>query len=192
MKMKAMTILFCCALICAACVQTKRVEVAPKPIQMVDPCPIPEGYLLDDATIAQAEASLRACPSKLDSITAALVEIGKDKPDRGHRQVVGKMLKGLTAEGKISEREAKRLYGKYFEVNFVSLPDLRPMSLPEKIDDIKQGLKSELEYKRHGLQECCGDKELYKRAEQEYGRLVNYMENLLYNQEYVRSLNRTY
>jgi len=162
--------------------QTRQV-VAPAP---VDPCPLPTGYILAKA-IEKAEQSLLTCPEKLDAVFFALLDIAKHKPEPDNRIMIRDLLMRLSKRNLFSERYAKELYNKYFDVKFHTLPDVKTYNLSGEIDSIKKELKKELTFKKIGLIECSGDKKGYKKTEDEYARLINFLENLVYNEQYLKT-----
>lgn len=181
MKMRAFLIPLC-ILAAAGCLATKPVVVSAPP---ADPCPMPSGYKLPPA-IETAEETLSTCPGKLDEVFAKLLEIAKHSPDRENSILIQDMLKRLVNKNKISESYAKDLYKKHFSPKFVSLPDVKTYNLSGEIDTVKKQLREEMALKRIGLIECSNDKAGYKMAEAEYARIVNLMENLVLNEEYIK------
>jgi len=138
--------------------------------------------------IEVAEKTLNTCPGKLDQVFIVLIDIGKHSPDKENATLIQEMLKGLIKENRISETYAKVLYQKYFSPNFVTIPDMKVYRLAGEVIAIKRVLKEELVCKRIGLVECCNDKESYKHAEEQYSRAVGFIENLAYNDEYLKTL----
>jgi len=150
-----------------------------------DPCPVPTGYQLDPA-LEMAEQTLTACPEKLDRVFMALLDIAKHSPAEENSLLIQDMLKSLIRKNKISETYTKTLYQKYFSRKFVTMPDTKAYNLAGEMDSIKKVLKEELACKRIGMAECSNDKESYKYAEAEYVRAISFMENLVYNEEYLK------
>jgi hypothetical protein len=148
-------------------------------------CPIPFGYQLAPA-IAMAEQTLMSCPDKLDDVFAALVEVATHSPDKENAALIQDMLKKLVGMNRISETYSKTLYQKYFSHRFVSVHDTKVYNLQAELDFIKENLRKELAFKKVGFVECCNDREGYRKVEAEYARVVNFMENLLLNEEYLR------
>jgi len=147
---------------------------------------MPAGYQMGPA-VEMAEKTLNTCPGKLDQVFIALIDIGKHRPDKENATLIQEMLKRLIKENRISETYAKTLYQKYFSPQFVTIPDLKVYSLAGEVIAIKRVLKGELACKRIGLVDCCNDKESYKHAESQYSRAVGFMENLAYNDEYLKT-----
>ncbi|MBU0733290.1 MAG: hypothetical protein KKG10_03975 [Proteobacteria bacterium] len=181
MKTKLFLII-CSILLCVACAKKPLVVSTPP----ADPCPIPSGYQMGPA-IEVAEKTLNTCPGKLDQVFMALINIGKHSPDKENAALIQEMLKGLIKENRVSETYAKVLYQKYFSPHFVTIPDLKVYNLAGEVIAIKRALKEELACKRVGLVECCNDKESYKHAEGQYVRAVGFIENLAYNDEYLKT-----
>ncbi|MBL7171514.1 MAG: hypothetical protein ABIE47_10375 [Pseudomonadota bacterium] len=181
MKTKLFLII-CGILLCVACAKKPLVVSTPP----ADPCPIPSGYQMGPA-IEVAEKTLNTCPGKLDQVFMALINIGKHSPDKENAALIQEMLKGLIKENRVSETYAKVLYQKYFSPHFVTIPDLKVYNLAGEVIAIKRALKEELACKRVGLVECCNDKESYKHAEGQYVRAVGFIENLAYNDEYLKT-----
>jgi len=148
-------------------------------------CPLPNGYQLKPALIT-AEQTLRSCPDKFDSVFFKLLDIAKDSRDKKNSILIQKLLKKLIMENKISKRYARTLYRKYFSVKF-SLPSITPRVLPRQLDSIKSQIVNELNLKKIGMIECCGDTESYQIAEKEYIRIINFLENLSLNEEYIKN-----
>ena len=160
----------------------------PQPTIVFEPepwCPIPSGYQLAPA-IEMAEDTLMSCPDKLDGVFAALVEIATHSPEPENAVLIQDMLKRLIGRNKISETYSKNLYQKYFSHRFVSVHDTKVYNLQGELDFIKENLSKELALKKIGFVECCNDREGYRKVEAEYARVVNFMENLLLNEEYLR------
>ncbi|MBW2742556.1 MAG: hypothetical protein JRE64_27920 [Deltaproteobacteria bacterium] len=61
-------------------------------------------------------------------------------------------------------------------------------SLAGEVITIKRALKEELACKRIGPVDCCNDKDLYKKSESQYFRAVGFIENLAYNDEYLKTV----
>lgn len=174
----------CSILLCVACAK-KPLVVSTSPV--ADPCPMPVGYQMGPA-VEMAEKTLNTCPGKLDQVFIALIDIGKQSPDKNNAALIQEMLKRLIKENRISETYTKALYQKYFSPDFVTIPDLKVYSLAGEVIAIKRALKEELACKRIGMAECCDDKELYKHAESQYSRAVGFIENLAYNDAYLKTL----
>ncbi len=175
-------LIICCLLIGAGCAEKKHVVVSTPP---VNPCPIPAGYQLKPA-IETAEQTLQSCPEKLDQVFMALLDIAKHSPDKENGVLIQHMLKRLIRKNTISETYTRTLYQKYFSRRFATMPETKVYNLPVELHSIKKVLKEELALKRIGIVECCNDKESYKYAEREYARAICFMENLVYNQEYLK------
>lgn len=172
----------CCLLLGVACAK-KPFAVSTLP---ADPCPMPAGYQIGPA-IEAAKKTLSACPGKLDQVFMALITIAKHSPDKENAALIQEMLKGLIKENRISETYTKALYQRYFSPHFVEIPDLKVYKLSGEVPAIKRALKEELECKRMGLVDCCNDKESYRHAEGQYARTVGFIENLVYNDEYLKT-----
>ena len=136
--------------------------------------------------IEMAEQALMDCPDKLDDVFAALVEIATHSPDKENAVLIQDMLKKLIGMNRISETYSKTLYQKYFSHRFVSVHDTKVYNLQGQLDFIKENLRKELALKKIGFVECCNDREGYRKVEAEYARVVNFMDNLLLNEEYLR------
>jgi len=147
---------------------------------------MPAGYQMGPA-IEVAEKTLNTCPGKLDQVFMALINIGKHSPDKENATLIQEMLKGLIKENRISKTYTKVLYQRYFSPHFVTIPDLKVYNLAGEVTSIKRALKEELTCKRIGLVECSNDKESYKHAEGQYLRAVGFIENLAYNDEYLKT-----
>jgi len=147
---------------------------------------MPAGYQMGPA-IEAAKKALNTCPGKLDKVFMALITIGKHSPGKENAALIQEMLKGLIKENRISETYTKTLYQKYFSPRFVAIPDLKVYTLPGEVPAIKRALKEELACKRMGLVDCCNDKESYRHAEGQYARAVGFIENLAYNDEYLKT-----
>jgi len=149
---------------------------------------MPSGYQLAEA-VETAERTLATCPGKLDQVFMKLLDIAKQRPDKENGVLVQDLLKNLIKQNKISETYSKALYQKYFSRRFVTMPDVKIYNLTGEMDSIKKSLREELACKKIGMLACCGDRESYRRAEAEYTRAVQFMENLAYNEEYVKGNN---
>ena len=183
MKMKSLVII-CCILLGAGCATSKPATISPPP-PPVDPCPMPTGYQLQPA-VEKAEQTLTNCPGKLDQVFMALMDIAKHSPAEENCVLIQDLLKGLIKKNKISETYTKALYQKYFSASFVTMPVTKIYNLSAEVDSIKKELKQELACKKIGMVECCNDKESYKNAEAEYARAISFIENLVYNEEYLK------
>ena len=182
MNLKTIIAQLCIIVVVAGCQSApKRVVTKPR----IDLCPMPTGYILAPA-IETAEQSLISCPEKLDPVFMKLLEIAKHRPETENRILLKEMFIRLVNLNLISERYAKDQYNKHFDINFSSLPDIRTYNLPVEIDSIKKDLRKELVLKRVGLLECCADSEAFKKAEDEYARLVNFLENMVLNEQYMK------
>jgi len=184
MKTKCMLIFVALVLLTIGCVQTEKVTVAPPPPP--DPCIMPSGYQMEPS-VRTAERTLNACPDKLDAVFLRLVEIGSNSPKPGNSVLIQGMLKNLVSSNKISETYAKNMYRKYFSPKFVSFPDnVKTYQLSKEIEGIKRALRDELALKQIGLVGCSNNKDGYKAAESEYARVVNFMENIVLNEDYLK------
>ena len=181
MRLKALVIISCIFLV-VGCVKSKAVTVSPPP---VNPCPMPTGYKLEPA-IEMAEQTVTNCPDKLDQVFLKLLEIAKHTPSKENGILIQDLLKGLIKKNRVSETYTKNLYQEYFSSRFVSMPDIEVYNLAGEMNSIKKALKNELALKKTGMVECCNDKEAYEHAEAEYARAVNFMENLVHNEEYLK------
>ena len=175
-----------CILLVSGCVTGKPAVVSAPP---VDICPMPFGYRMAPA-IETAKQTLSNCPDKLDVVFSAVLEVAKHSPGPENATLIQDMLKGLIKQNKVSETYSKNLYQKYFSRTFVSIPDAKVYRLAGEIDSIKKDLKRELGLKRIGMIECCNDKESYQYAEGEFTRVVDFMENLMLNEDYIKAEKR--
>jgi len=181
MKTKTIIAVFCVMAIVIGC-QTRQVTTQP----YVDPCPMPAGNLLNPA-IQTAEQTLNTCPDLRDRVFRALVDIGKRKPQKENGIMIRDMFIRLTGKGVLPDKSTKDLYNSYFSTSFARLPDTKTYNLPTAIDSIKKALGTELALKRVGLVECSGDREAFEKAEAEHARLINFLENLVLNEDYMKS-----
>ena len=181
--MKTKLLLIICGVLLSVGCAKKAVIIASTP---ADPCPMPTGYQLSPAA-KTAEETLNTCPEKLDQVFMALIEIAKQSPNKENAVLIQEMFKNLIKRNRISETYAKNLYQKYFSLKFVTMPYLKVYNLSGEINSIKKVLREELDCKRVGMVECCNDKESYKHAEGRYTRAINFIENLAYNEEYLKS-----
>ncbi len=178
MKTKLIVILFVMAFSVGCAAEKKQV--------VVDSCPLPTGYKMGPA-IDRAEQTLDLCPQKLDVVFQALLDIAKHSPNEENGAMIQGMIKRLIRKNLVSEKYSRELYQKYFSRTFVTLPDVKAYNLASEIDFIKKGLRKELRLKQIGFIECCNDREGYKKVEGEYARIVNFLEDLVLNEEYVKS-----
>ena len=186
-KMKTkILVIFSCILLVSGCLSTKQAVVY---TPAVDSCAMPSGYRMMPA-IEMAKQTLSNCPEKLDEVFSAVLEVAKHSPATENAALIQDMLKELIKQNKVSEAYSKNLYQKYFSRMFVSIPDVKVYRLPGEIDSLKKDLKRELGLKRIGMIECCNDKESYQYAEAEFIRVVDFMENLLLNEDYVKTEKR--
>jgi len=117
----------------------------------------------------------------------ALLQVAKQSPAPENGLLIQNVLKEMIQANKVSETYTKTLYQKYFSREFVSMPTVKIYNLSGEVDAIKRRLKAELALKRIGMVEACNDRESYKSAEAEYVRTRNFLENLAYNEAYVKS-----
>ena len=176
-----------CILLATGCATGKQAVVSAPPV--VDTCPMPAGYRMKPA-IETAKSTLTDCPEKFDKVFLSLLDVAKHSPAPENAELIQDMLKDLIKQNKVSETYSKTLYQKYFSGTFVSIPDVKVYRLPGETDSIKKALKRELEHKRIGMIESCNNKESYEHAEAEFARLVNFMENLLLNEDYLKTAQR--
>jgi len=162
----------------------------PRPVVVSTPppetCPLPSGYKLGPA-IERAERTLMSCPNKLDQVFMALLEVGRHSPHKDNSVLIQDLLKRLVSRNKISETYSRNLYRKYLSYRFVSLPDVKVYNLKGEIHAIRKQLKEERALKKKGLVACCNDLEGYRKVEVEYARIVNFMDNLVLNEEYLKN-----
>ena len=184
MKLKAIIVVLCAVFALGCAAQQAAPPPPPPPPPPSDPCPLPSGYRLDAATMEVARDTLASCPDKLDAVFQALLSIGKNSPKKENKTAIVDLVKQLIDGGKVSERYAKSLLKRYFSVKFDSLPDTRVIRLSGEIEAIKRNLRQELLQKREGMVECAGEKELYKKSEQECVRIFQLLDYLVLNEEY--------
>jgi len=182
MKAKAFFVMSLILLV-AGCAEKKPMVISGP---HVEPCPLPTGYKLGPA-VEMVKSTLISCPNKLDQVFVKLLEISKHSPSKENGILIQDLLKEMIGKNKVSETYTRNLYQKYFSRRFVSIPDVKIRALPGEIDTIKKAMSRELFLKRIGMVECCNDKESYKSAEAEYLRAVNFMENLMLNEDYVKA-----
>ena len=115
-----------------------------------------------------------------------LLEIAGHSPGAQNGVLIQDLLKQLIKENKISETYAKSLYQTYFSRKFVSLPDIKVYRLSGEMTAIKKALKIELAQKKIGMVECCGDRAAYDDALSEYAGTLNFMENLVLNETFLK------
>jgi len=182
MNNKLIALLTLITLMSFGCATNTQVSgVAYKPSK----CPMPSGFKLEKA-IETAETSLTGCPDQLDRIFQKLLDIAKHKPAKENSISIQLMLKNLIKKNAISERYAKELYKKYFSISFISIPDIKSYQLKDEMNSIHRSLKDELDQKKIGMVDCCADRENFKKAESEYIRIVNFLSDLVLNEEYLK------
>ncbi len=179
MKIKLFIVILFVLALSAGCAAEKKQVV-------VDSCPLPTGYKMGPA-IDLAERTLELCPQKLDRVFLSLLDIAKHSPNEENGAMIQGMIKRLIRQNLVSEKYSRELYQKYFSRTFVTLPDVKVYNLSSEIDFIKKELRKELRFKHIGFVECCGDKEGYKKVEGEYARIINFLEDLVLNEDYVKS-----
>lgn len=185
MNLRNLSVILCILLV-SGCITGKPAVVSTPPM---DTCPMPSGYRMAPA-IETAKQTLSTCSEKLDEVFSAVLEVAKHSPAPENATLIQDMLKELIKQNKVSEAYSKNLYQKYFSRTFVSIPDVKVYRLAGEIDSIKLDLKRELRLKRIGMIECCNDKESYQFAETEFTRVVNFMENVLLNEDYLKAERR--
>lgn len=173
-------------LLLSGCTTAKPAVVSLPP---VDTCPMSSGYQMGPA-MERAKQTLSNCPEKLDEVFSAVLEVARHTPAHRNAALIQDMLKELIKQGMVSEAYSKNLYQKYFSRSFVSIPDVKVYRLSGEIDSIRKGLKRELEFKRVGMIEASNDKESYQYAEAEFIRVLDFMENLLLNEDYLKAERR--
>jgi hypothetical protein len=176
-------IVILCVLLASGCMTGKQAVVSAPP---VDICPLPSGFRMAPA-IETAKLTLSLCPEKLDEVFSGLLEVAKNSPAPENAALIQDMLKELIKQNKVSEIYSRNLYQKHFSRTFVSIPDVKVYRLAGDIDSIRKDLQKELGLKRFGMIECCNDKESYQYAEAEFARVVDFMENLILNEDYVKA-----
>lgn len=186
MKSICLTMILCTVLV-AGCVTGKPAVVTAPPV--VDTCPMPSGYRMQPA-IETAKSTLTDCPEQFDAVFAALLDVAKHSPSPENAELMQELLKDLIKQNKVSESYSKSLYQQHFSRRFVSIPDVKVYRLSGETDSIQKALRHELELKRIGMVDCCGDKEAYALAEAEFARLNNLMENLMLNENYLQTVQR--
>ena len=186
MKSICLTMILCIALV-TGCTTGRATVVTAPPV--VDTCRMPSGYRVNSA-IETAKNTLNDCPEKFDEVFTALLDVARHNPTPGNAELIQDMFKDLIRQNKVSETYSKSLYQQYFSRRFVSIPDVKVYRLSGETDSIKKELKRELELKRIGMVECCNDKESYTLAEAEFARLLNFIENLLLNEDYLQTVQR--
>jgi len=182
----SLLILISCILLVTGCINGKQAVVT---APVADTCPVPGGYKMKPA-IETAKQTLIDCPDKLDAVFAALLDVAKHSPDPENAALIQDVFKELIKRNKISEVYSKNLYQKHFSRMFVSIPDVKVYRLPGEIDSIKKELEHELSLKRIGMIECCNDKESFDLVEAEFARILSFMENLLLNEDYLKTVQR--
>ena len=171
----------------SGCATDKPAIVKSSAAVAADPCPLPSGYKLDNEIVELAKQALIQCPQKFDQVFAALLEISKHSPHSENAEKIQVMLKDMVKENRISEKYSKNLYQKYFSIRFVLVPDMKVFNISREIESVKSELKKELALKRIGMIECCADRESYRLAEAEFGRIIELMENIALNEDYLRA-----
>jgi len=159
---------------------------APGKTPDVPVCVMPAGYSLTEA-IDVADTALTKCPDRMEDIFMALVDVAQHKPDIDNKSLFMNLFKRHAAKGHISERYAKSVIKQYFSTSYESIPAIKVNMVTTEMDSIKRDLKHELSLKKIGLVECCNDITSYEKAEKEYARILNFIDNIVLNEAYVKN-----
>jgi hypothetical protein len=132
---------------------------------------MPEGLNLDSA-FAQVRTSLtenrRQCAPLFDVYWQRLLDIAEGDPGMDNKQRFSDFLLAVAAQGIISERQAKNLYNRYFNVKFVSL--IGDYNICSQACPIRTTMMSdmalELSHKEQGLLLVSTDRSSFQRADQ--------------------------
>lgn len=150
------------SLVAAGCVSRKP----PAPPNVVDNCPLPSGYLVDQAfATARSTLSNPACRYKFDAVFASLLNVCKGAPDMKNKELFSNFLLWAKNEGIISKIQAETYYTRYFGHRFVSLPDTyQTCSHCTRLKTLLADCRNELKDKAQGLIKVCEDKATYAKA----------------------------
>ncbi len=166
---KIIMLVMAISLISVGCVSRK----APAPPRVVENCPLPSGYLVDQAfATAQSTLSTPSCRYKFDPVLSSLLNICNGAPDMKNKELFSGFLLWAKEEGIISKVQAEEYYTRYFAHRFVSLPDT--YQICSHCNDLKTLLancRNELKDKELGLIKACGDKSTYAKASDDFDKI---------------------
>lgn len=130
-------------------------------------CPKPLSHKLD-AAIAEASGRLESgCGAYFDHYFDALLTLAEDRPSAENKQAFSDFLVYLSNNGIVSNRQARDLYNRYFNIKFVSLSgdyNTCSQTCPVRSQVIRD-MESELLAKERGLLRASADKDSFYRAD---------------------------
>ena len=154
------------SLICPGCVAQQKTAPSFSTTNVVESCPLPSGYLVDQAfSTARSTLSNPPCRYKFDAVFASLLKVCKGAPDMKNKELFSALLVWAKDEGIISRVQAEEYYTRYFSHRFVSLPDTyQTCSHCTGLKTMQANCRDELKDKENGLVMACGDKSSYAKA----------------------------
>ncbi len=127
--------------------------------------PLPKGI---DAAINDVENRLgQGCEYHFDRYFQELLSIAEENPDAENKSRFSDHLMSAQEMGVISNRQAKELYNRYFNVKFVSFTgDYNTCAQACPVEkEVLRNMQNELRDKQVGLLQASGDKSGYYRAD---------------------------
>jgi len=156
------------SLISVGCVSQK----SPPPDVVVN-CPLPSGYLVDQAfSTARSTLSNPPCRYQFDAVFATLLTVCEGAPDMKNKELFSELLLWAKGEGIISSIQAEKYYTRYFSHRFVSLPDTyQTCSHCTGLKTMLANCREELKNKEQGLIKVCKDKATYAKASDDLSKI---------------------
>lgn len=154
---RKLTFSLCLAAALAACSTTP----------VADHCSLPLSSGLD-AAIAETEQRLQSgCEYHFDRYFQQLLAIAEENPDAENKSRFSDHLIRAHEMGVISQRQARELYNRYFNIKFVSLTgDYNTCAQACPVQgEVMSNMQHELRDKQVGLLKATGDKTAYYRAD---------------------------
>ena len=154
----------------------------PKTVKSAPTCLTPETKHVDQA-FEQARKSLsnRACHYQFDTVHNQLIEIAQGDPSKDNKKRFYDFYQWITDQGIISKNQSKMLFTRYFTTQFSNaLPDNQnTCSHRSTKETMVRNLAQEMKYKKVGLQDIIGNRDLYFRAVSKHNDLVFLIETTM-------------
>jgi hypothetical protein len=130
-------------------------------------CSGPQTRNLDDAFVHVEQRLASGCEYHFDGYLADLLSIAEGDPSPENKRKFSEFLVAIGDRGLLSNRQARDIYNRYFNVKFVSLQgDYNNCTHTcPRMDNVLDSMESELMHKEQGLLRVSEDAQGYYRAD---------------------------
>jgi hypothetical protein len=149
-------------------------------ISAIADCSLTEKSSLSRAVIeAKTDLTNEQCHPSFDRYFDNLLTIAAGNPSPAYKKDFSDFLVWTANQGILTMQQAKEFYSSYFSLTFTSLPDeynVCSQCSDKTKNAIEENLCLELEHKKQGMSDSCGDKTSYYEARSQHENVLLFLD----------------